>query len=115
MNISALTAYRPAMRSQLNTTPVNQPQANQQPAVPAEKSANNDVIKKYPAAVVGIVNGLCWSSVGFAFDKICSKIFKYESSNKVSLAINSIIGAGMGIYAYVQAKKMQKADTTANV
>ncbi|MCD8377329.1 MAG: hypothetical protein LUB59_00915 [Candidatus Gastranaerophilales bacterium] len=69
---------------------------------------------KYPPAVIGLINGGCWAMVGFAFDKLCSKMFKYESKTKISMAINSVIGAGMGIYAYIQAKKAVKADNARN-
>ena len=76
-------------------------------ANPVKRKAEpcNDGIPTYSPAVVGVVNGLCWGTVGYAFDKVCSKLLGYKSSNKVSLPVNGIIGAGMGIYSYVQAKK----------
>ena len=70
-----------------------------------KRDVKTNGIPAYPPAVVGIANGLCWGTVGYAFDKICSKLFGYKSSNKMSLSINGIIGAGMGIYSYVQVKK----------
>ena len=70
------------------------------------KTENNDSgVPSYPPVVVGVVNGLCWGMVGYAFDKVCSKLFGYKSSNRMSLAINGIIGSGMGIYSFIQAKK----------
>ena len=61
------------------------------------------------------MNAFCWTTVGLAFDKLCSKIFKTNSSGKISLGINGLLGAGMGIYSYCQAKKLQKNAKTENV
>ena len=71
--------------------------------------ANNEKVLTYPPAVIGLMNAVCWTSVGLAFDKMCSKLFKTNSSTKVSLAVNGIVGAAMGLYAYNQANKLQKA------
>lgn len=59
----------------------------------------------YSPATVGILNGLCWTTIGMGFEMIWSKLFKSKINTKVSLAINSLLGLGMGIYAYKLAKK----------
>ncbi len=77
----------------------------------AEKiEANNEKVLKYPPAVIGLMNAFCWTTVGLAFDKICAKVFKTNSNGKISLAVNGLVGAAMGIYTYIQANKLQKAD-----
>lgn len=76
----------------------------------AEKiEANNDKVLKYPPIVIGLMNAFCWTTVGLAFDKLCSKLFKLNSSGKISLGVNGLLGLGMGIYSYNQANKLQKA------
>lgn len=77
----------------------------------AEKiEANNEKVLKYPPVVIGLMNAFCWTTVGLAFDKICSKLFKTNTSGKISLGVNGLFGVGMGIYSYCQAKKLQKTD-----
>lgn len=77
----------------------------------AEKiDANNEKVLKYPPAVIGLMNAFCWTTVGLAFDKMCSKLFKTNTSGKISLWVNGLLGAGMGVYSYFQAKKLQKTE-----
>ena len=70
--------------------------------------ANNDKVLQYPPIVIGLMNAFCWTTVGLAFDKLCSKVFKMNSSGKISIFVNGLLGIGMGIYSYCQANKLQK-------
>lgn len=85
-----------------------------EPTVPP--MMQHDKINKlnYPPIVVGLLNGLCWSCVGVAFDKATSFLFKMKTNPKTSMAVNGIIGLAMGTYAYVQAKKEAKQEAQAN-
>lgn len=74
--------------------------------------ANNEKVLSYPPIAIGLMNAVCWTTVGLAFDKLCSKIFKMNSSGKISLGVNGLLGVGMGIYSYNQAKKLQKTAKT---
>lgn len=73
---------------------------------------NNEAVMKYPPAAIGLINGFAWAFIGMGFDKIFSKIAGSKSSGKTSLVVNGIIGAVMGTYAFVQAKKMQNKAKT---
>lgn len=73
---------------------------------------NNEKVLQYPPVVIGLMNAFCWTTVGMAFDKLYSKIFKTNTGGKVSLCINGLLGAGMGIYSYCQANKLQKQAKT---
>ena len=46
---------------------------------------------KYRPAVIGVLNGLTWTGIGYAFDKLCQKLFNSKTSNKTSLIIGLII------------------------
>lgn len=69
---------------------------------------NNKKVLEHSPVVIGSMNAICWAGLGLVFDKICSKLFKLNTSTKSSLIINGIIGGCMGTYAYCQAKKLQK-------
>ena len=96
----SLNTIKPSGCSSRNKTP--------HPAESDNACSISPSYSAYPPAVVGIVNGLCWGTVGYAFDKGCAKLFGYKSNNKTSLAVNGIIGTGMGIYSYIQTKKIQR-------
>jgi hypothetical protein len=87
----------------------NQTEAPQKKSFAQKIEANNQKVLTYPPAVIGVMNAVCWAAVGATFDKLCSKLFKTNTNPKTSLAVNSIIGLGMGTYAYLQANKLQKA------
>lgn len=108
MNISPLSVkITPTMKANTNKT-------EQTPSTNVEKENTsiepNELMQKYPPALIGLMNGVCWASVGYAFDKGVSKIFKMGTKSKTSLAINTIIGVGTGIYSYIQAKKVQNSN-----
>ena len=86
-----------------------------QPAPKAQKrtivdriNENNRAVLKYSPATIGVVNGLCWAAVGMTFDKLSAKLLNRTSGTKSSMIINGIIGGVMGVWAYSQAKKLQK-------
>jgi len=69
----------------------------------------------YSPVTVGILNGLCWGTVGMGIDMLISKLFKSKSNSKTSLIINGVFGAAMGVYAYHVAKREAKAEAQAEV
>ena len=81
------------------------------PAKQAAKPQQTDMIKRYPPAAFGVINGACWFGIGYAFDKVCKALFKTNSSNKTSLIVNGAIGLAMGAFTYFKAKQAQKIAT----
>ena len=82
---------------------------------PVEQKSNDDIKQvklNYPPIAVGLINAGVWTGVGLAFDKAYKAIFKTKGSMKTSLILNGIIGAGMGTYAYIVAKRERDAETT---
>lgn len=63
----------------------------------------------YTPATIGVMNAALWTGIGLAFDKTFSLITRTDRKFKSSLILNSLIGAGMGTYAYFSAKKDFKA------
>ena len=112
MNISPISARTiPTMKSSKVKNSSQQTKTD----VPQNDNVNiepSELMLKYPPAVIGLMNGVCWAGVGYAFDKCVSKLFKMGTKSKTSLAINTIIGVGTGIYSYIQAKKIQNAYKT---
>ena len=97
-------------QQQPQQTQAQQTQAQQQPVTSKlvnKIDKNNEAVMKYPPAAIGLINGFAWAFIGMGFDKIFSKIAGSKSSGKTSLVVNGIIGAVMGTYAFIQAKKMQ--------
>jgi len=94
MNISPVTYNR---NFSLKSKNVNQPKQERQ-------MIGNTKIP-YTPATIGVMNGILWTGIGLVFDKAFSFMFRTERKLKSSLIVNSIIGLGMGTYAYVQAKK----------
>ncbi|MCR5266245.1 MAG: hypothetical protein K6E29_06595 [Cyanobacteria bacterium RUI128] len=84
--------------------PNNQPYVS--PNTPGSIGATEKL--KYRPAVIGVLNGLTWTGIGFAFDKVCQKLFKSKTSNKTSLIINGAIGAVFGTYAYFKARQIER-------
>lgn len=70
---------------------------------------NNDIVLAHSPLTIGLMNAVCWSVTGFIFDRLIGKIFKTNSSPKISLGINGALGVIMGGYSYFQADKLQKA------
>lgn len=106
----------------MNITPVNYRTNYSMTSKKVDKKEQNtaplmqhDKVNKlnYPPIVVGILNGFCWSCLGFAFDKATSFLFKMKTNAKTSMAVNGIIGVAMGTYAYIQAKKEAKLEAQA--
>lgn len=111
MNLSAVNYGNIHFRSAQPQQQTEQAQAQKQPM--ANKlvdkiNKNNEAAMKYPPVAIGLINGFAWAFIGMGFDKIFTKMMGSKSSGKTSVAVNSIIGAVMGTYAYVQARKMQK-------
>ena len=76
---------------------------------PQNQNQNKNAgLLKYSPAGIGVFNGVCWFGIGMAFDKVCQKILKTNSSTKTSLIVNSLVGLAMCTYSYYQAKKMEK-------
>ena len=105
MNIAPVS-YRTISMKSSNTN-------SEQKPVSQPVSANDSPLKFSPAAV-GVLNGVTWGVLGFAFDRAMSGLFKMGTSIKTSACINGIIGLGMGIYGYFQARKAEKSLTAQN-
>lgn len=110
MNLSAVNYGNIHFRSTQPKQQTEQTQAQKQPM--ANKlvdkiNKNNEAAMKYPPVAIGLINGFAWAFIGMGFDKIFTKIAGSKSSGKTSLVVNGVIGAVMGTYAFIQAKKMQ--------
>ena len=108
MNISPVS-YNPGLALRGETKANNQQYVSSH--VPGSIGATEKL--KYNPAMIGVLNGLTWTGIGFAFDKLCQKLFKSKTSNKTSLIINAGIGAIFGLYAYSKAKKIEKLQAEA--
>lgn len=80
----------------------------EKPTLADKINENNRAVLKYSPATIGVVNGVCWTTVGMAFDKLTAKMLDRPSGTKSSLIINSLLGVVMGVWASAQAKKLQK-------
>ncbi|MCM1265133.1 MAG: hypothetical protein NC200_02950 [Candidatus Gastranaerophilales bacterium] len=112
MNITPVSYRNVSMRS--NNTQETQ---SAQPSKTEQKLNDlKDTLEKKEVspAASGLVNGIIWGGSGFVFDRILTKMFKMGTSLKTSACINGIIGLGMGIYGYAQAKKAKKAQKAEN-
>lgn len=110
MNLSAVNYGNIHFRSTQPQQQTEQAQAQKQPM--ANKlvdkiNKNNEAAMKYPPVAIGLINGFAWAFIGMGFDKIFTKMMGSKSSGKTSLVVNGVIGAVMGTYAFIQAKKMQ--------
>ncbi|GEM_PF-5263814 len=76
---------------------------NNQPTPKHEMIGNTKI--PYTPATIGALNGVLWTGIGLAFDKVFSILTKTKRSMKSSLFVNGVIGVGMGIFSYVSAKK----------
>ena len=81
---------------------------SEKPTIADRINENNKAVLTYSPTTIGVINGLCWTTVGMAFDKLASKLLKRPSGTKSSLIINGLLGGVMGFWAYSQAKKLQK-------
>ena len=103
MNISPVS-YNSKIALKGETKQKTQPYVSSQ--VPGSIGATETL--KYKPAVIGVLNGLTWAGVGFAFDKVLQKMFQSKTSNKTSLIVNGAIGAVFRTYAYIKAKQIEK-------
>lgn len=63
-------------------------------------------IENMPPAAVGLGSGALWFGLGFGMDRLLGSTFKFfKTSTKSSLILNGIFGIGMGIVAYLKARK----------
>ena len=106
MNLSAVNYGNIHFRSTQPQQQTEQTQAQKQPMANklVDKINKNN---EYPPVAIGLINGFAWAFIGMGFDKIFTKIAGSKSSGKTSLVVNGVIGAVMGTYAFIQAKKMQ--------
>ncbi len=103
MNISPVS-YNSKIALKANDKQTSQPYVSSH--VPGSIGATEKL--KYKPAVIGLLNGITWTGIGFAFDKVLQKMFKSQTSNKTSLIVNGAIGAVFGTYAYIKAKQIEK-------
>ena len=104
MSITPVSINNVAFKSQK----IQQAPKAQKPTLVDRINENNRAVLKYSPATIGVVNGVCWAAVGMTFDKLTAKLLNRPSGTKSSMIINGIIGGVMGIWAYSQAKKLQK-------
>ncbi len=112
MNISPISARTiPSMKSNKITN------SSQQTKV--DNINNNEasiepspLMLKYPPALIGVMNGICWGSAGYVAGKGISMLCKNNITSKAPLAMSTIVGVGTGIYSFIQAKKIQNTYKT---
>lgn len=69
---------------------------------------NNEALLQLSPAKAGLINGLLWGGIGFAFDRSLSLMFKAGTSLKTSACVNGTIAVASGLYTYYKVNKMHK-------
>lgn len=107
----------------LSITEINNSPLNKRCGVPTFKaeekkqektpSSNSDKTDKFlkkienmPPAAVGLGSAAIWFGLGFGIDRLLGSAFKFfKTSTQSSLIWNGVFGIGMGIAAYLKARK----------
>ncbi|MBO6272185.1 hypothetical protein J6O48_05325 [bacterium] len=90
-----------ALRSNEN---INKQGAEKQSA----KGILSDITDKFTPLEYGAFNTVLWTGMSYGIDRVFNKLFKMETSRKMSLALSGAIGLFVGVQSYLSARAVNK-------